>query len=109
MEDMKKEAKQTNKVRPLSDRVLIKELKEDGVETKTKSGIIIPVAVHEDRGAKKGEVMAVGPGRFEEGKRIPVSVEVGDIVLFTWGDKIIIDGEEYYIIHEPEVIATLSV
>ena len=52
--------------------------------------------------------MAVGPGRMEEGKVIPVSVEIGDNVLFQWGDKIKIDDEEYYIVKESEILAVLK-
>ncbi len=107
---MKKEEKKSKKTNiiPIADRVLIKEISELQSETKTKSGIIIPVTVGEDKGAKKGEVVAVGPGRYEEGKLIPIAVKVGDEVLFSWGDKIKIDGEEFYIIRENEIIAVVK-
>lgn len=106
---MKKEMKDNKKsVRPLGDRVLIKEYSEEALETKTKSGIIIPVTVENDRGTKRGEVIAVGPGRYEDGKNIPVSVKKGDEVLFSWGDKIKIDGVEYYIIRETEIIGVVE-
>ena len=96
-----------SKIQPLQDRVLIKENTESK-EKKTASGIIIPLSVEEDKGGKKGEVVAVGPGRMEEGKVIPVSVEIGDNVLFQWGDKIKIDDEEYYIVKESEILAVLK-
>ncbi len=97
----------TKKIRLLQDRVLIKEDLESK-EKKTSSGIIIPVTVSEDKNGKRGEVVAVGPGRLEEGKIIPLSVKVGDSVLFQWGDKVKIGDEEYYIVREPEILAIIK-
>ncbi len=102
---MAKEAK--IKLQPLADRVLIKE-DTDSKERKTSSGIIIPVTANEDKGSKKGEVVAVGPGRMEEGKLIPVSVKVGSEVLFQWGDKIKVGEDEYYIVRESEILAVIK-
>jgi chaperonin GroES len=93
-----------NKIKPLHDRVLIKEDTESK-EKKTSGGIIIPITVNEDKGSKKGEVVAVGEGRMEEGKLIKMSVKVGDEVLFQWGDKIRIGEDEYYIVRESEILA----
>lgn len=105
-----KAKKQTNKdnirIKPLHDRVLIKE-DQDTVE-QTHSGIYIPSNIKEDKGSKKGKVIAVGQGRIEDGKRIPVDVKVGDIVLFSWGDKIKSGNEEFYIVREPEIIAVIN-
>jgi chaperonin GroES len=92
---------------PLSDRVLIKEDSKHK-ENKTASGIIIPVTVNEDKGGKRGEVVAVGQGRIEDGKIVPVSVSVGDQVLFQWGDKVKINDEEYYIVKESELLAIIK-
>lgn len=97
----------SKKIRPLQDRVLIKEDSESK-EKKTSSGIIIPVTVNEDKGSKKGEIVAVGSGRVEDGKTIPVSVKEGDIVLFQWGDKIKIGEEEYYLVRESEILAIIK-
>ena len=97
----------SKKVRPLYDRVLIKESLES-VEKKTSSGIIIPITVNEDKGSKSGEVVAVGPGRTEDGKRIEISVNVGDKVLFQWGDKIKVDGDDYYMVRESEILAIIK-
>ena len=94
------------RIRPLGDRVLLRELKREGGETE--SGIIIPETVSEDRGAKKGEVVAVGPGKLEDGKVIPMTVKVGDRVLFQWGDKLTIDGEEYEMVAESSILAILK-
>jgi chaperonin GroES len=97
----------SKKVKPLGDRVLIKE-DINSKEKKTASGIIIPITVNEDKGGKKGEIVAIGEGHYEDGKLIPISVKIGDEVLFQWGDKIQIDGEEYYIVRESELLAILK-
>jgi chaperonin GroES len=105
---MKKERNASKmKVQPLADRVLIKEIPEIEGEVKTKSGIIIPPTVQEDKGAKRGTVVAVGKGRFDDGKLVPLEVSVGDTVLYQWGDKIKIDGEEYFIVRENEITAII--
>jgi chaperonin GroES len=97
----------SKKVRPLMDRVLIEE-DTDSKEKKTSSGIIIPVTVNEDKGSKKGKIVAAGAGRVEDGKMIPLSVKVGDTVLFQWGDKIKIGDEEYFIVRESEILAIIK-
>lgn len=91
---------------PIGDRILVSEMENDESK-KTDSGIYIPDSVKEDRGSKKGKVVAVGKGRFEEGKHIPVQVSVGDSILFTWGDKIIHEGKEYFLVRESEVSAII--
>ncbi|MDE1975217.1 MAG: co-chaperone GroES [Patescibacteria group bacterium] len=97
------------KIKPLADHVLVKEDAESK-EKKTLGGIIIPVTVNEDKGAKTGEVMAVGPGRTEEGELVKPSVKYGDKVLFKeWGgSKIKLDDEEYYIISESDILAIIA-
>ncbi len=97
----------TKKIKPLQDRILIREDGESK-EKKTSSGIIIPVTVNEDKGSKSGEVVAVGPGRTEDGKIIPVGVKVGETVLFQWGDKVKIGDEEFYLVKESEVLAIIK-
>jgi len=94
------------KVRPLGDRVLVRELKNAG--ERSVSGIIIPETVGEDRGAKKGEVVAMGPGKFDDGILVPMHVRVGDKVLFQWGDKLTIDGEEYEMVAESSILAVIK-
>jgi chaperonin GroES len=105
MKDITKDI--AKKVRPLQDRVLIKEDTESK-EKKTSSGIIIPVTVNEDKGSKRGEVVVVGPGRFEDGKLIQVAVKAGETVLFQWGDKIKVGDEEYYLVKESEILAVIK-
>ena len=97
----------SKKIKPLQDRILIKE-DTDSKEKKTASGIIIPVTVGEDKGSKRGEVVAVGPGRLEDGKIVPLSVAVGDHVLFQWGDKVRVGEDDYYIVREAEVLAIIK-
>lgn len=87
-------------INPLSDRVLVKEILVKDAETKTKSGIIL-LAQNEDKGTKRGEVVGIG-------KKVEVEVKIGDTVIFSWGDKIIIEGVEYFIVKETELIATIK-
>lgn len=95
------------KIRPLGDRVIIKEDNESKEET-TASGIIIPITAQEDKGGKRGKVVAVGAGRYDDGVLVPVALEAGDRVLFQWGDKINVDGEEYFIVRESEIMAVIN-
>lgn len=94
------------KVNPLGDKVLVHELKQEG--ERSVSGIIIPETVGEDRGAKKGEVIAVGPGKYDDGVLIPMGVKVGDKVLFQWGDKLTVDGVEYEMVAESSILAVIK-
>ncbi|MEK7567747.1 MAG: co-chaperone GroES [Patescibacteria group bacterium] len=106
----KNKAKKENKKVPialLGDRVLIKELGSEEMFKTSASGIIIPDS-GKDEGGKRGKVISVGPGKHEEGKLIPVFVKVGQTVLYTWGDKIKVSGEEYVIVRESEIIAVLN-
>ncbi len=97
----------SKKIKPLHDRVLIRENIDDK-EKKTLSGIIIPVTANSDKNGKRGEVVAVGPGRLEDGKIVELSLKVGDKVIFQWGDVVSIDGDEYYLVRESEVLAVIK-
>lgn len=97
----------SKKIKPLQDRVLIREHIDDK-EKKTSSGIIIPVGAGEDKNGKRGEVVAVGPGKIEEGKLVKPTVIVGEKVIFQWGDKVSVDGEEYYLVRESEILAIIK-
>ena len=93
------------KFRPLHDRVVVKRV---DAESKTASGIIIPDTAKEK--PSEGEVVAVGPGgRDEAGKLIPIDVKAGDRVLFgKWsGTEVKIDGIEYLIMKESDVMGVL--
>ena len=94
------------KFRPLHDRVLVKRVEE---EAKTKGGIIIPDTAKEK--PMQGEVLAVGPGaRNEDGDLVPMSVQVGDRVLFgKWsGTEVKLDGEEVLIMKESDLLGVLE-
>lgn len=104
----KKESKKGAKVSPLGDRVLIKELDAKDTERKTASGIIIPETVSDDKGAKQGTVVAVGAGRYDDGELIPMTVKVGDKVIYQWGDLIKIDGEEYSVVSESNILGIVN-
>ena len=97
----------SKKIKPLGDRILIRENKENK-EKKTASGIIIPITVDEDKGSKQGEVIAIGNGKYEDGNLVPISVKGGDEVLFQWGDKVIVHGEEFYLVKETELLAVIK-
>jgi len=90
---------------PLHDRVLVKRIEEK--ET-VKGGIIIPDSAKEK--PQEGEVIAVGAGKREKGELIPLDVKPGDRVLFGkyGGTEIKLDGEEYLILREEEILAKLS-
>ena len=92
--------------RPLHDRVLVQPL--DG-EEKTAGGIIIPDTAKEK--PSEGKIIAVGPGaKTEDGKIIPMEVKVGDLVLFgKWsGTEVKIDGVEYSIMKESDIMGIMS-
>ena len=94
------------KFRPLHDRVVVRRVEED---TKTKGGIIIPDTAQEK--PMQGEVIAVGPGgRDENGKLIPIDVKVGETILFgKWsGNEVKIDGVEYLIMKESDIMGVIE-
>lgn len=87
--------------KPLADRVLIKVVES---EEKTKSGIVIPDTAKEK--PEKGKVLAVGPGKLDNGQRIAPEVKVGDIVFFAKyaGTTIKVDGEECTVLKESDIL-----
>ena len=94
------------KIKPLADRLVVERLEQ---EEKTSGGIIIPDTAKEK--PKQGKVLAVGPGaKDENGKRITVDVQAGDIVLFTqWaGNEIKLDGKDYLVLKESDVIGIIE-
>ena len=93
------------KLRPLADRVIVKRLEN---ETKTASGIVLPENAAEK--PDQGEVLAVGHGRFEEGKQVPMNVKVGDRVLFGKysGQTVKVDGEELLVMKEDDLFAVVD-
>jgi chaperonin GroES len=94
------------KVRPLHDRILVHRLEEGEQRV---GGIIIPDTAKEK--PQQGKVVAVGNGKVkDDGKRVPLDVKQGDTILFGKysGQEIKIDGEEYLILREDEVLAILE-
>ena len=100
--------------RPLSNHLFLEPLEE---EKMTKSGIVLPETAEKERPVK-GKVVAVGPGKVKDGpstgsgqaKRIPLEVKRGDVVLFTkYGpNEIKIDGKEYLIAKEEDILAIIK-
>ena len=94
------------KLRPLQDRILVQRVAE---ETKTKGGIIIPDTAKEK--PIEGEVVSAGPGKVSaDGKLIPMEVKVGDKILFGryGGTDVKIEGEEYLIMREDDVLGVIE-
>jgi len=93
------------KFKPLKDRVLVKYSEEP---EKSSGGLYIPDTAKEK--PQKGEVIAVGPGKSENGKTYPMDVKVGDVVLFEKysGSKINIEEQEYLIIKEDDILGIVE-
>jgi chaperonin GroES len=97
-------------ITPLADRVLVEGLSEEEKIKKTKAGIVIPDTVDKEK-TDRGRVVAVGPGKMaDSGKRIPVSVKKGQLVIFSEfsAEKIKVEDKEYYLISEPNILAILE-
>src|SRR5258705_6815067 len=95
----------STKVSPLADRVVIKAVEET---EQMRGGLYIPDTAKEK--PQQGEIVAVGPGRFDEGKRVPMDVKVGDKVLYGKysGTEVTIDGEQLLILRESDVLAVIG-
>ena len=93
------------KIRPLHDRVIVKRLEE---EEKTKGGIIIPETAKEK--PQEGRVIAVGPGKRDDGKLVPPDVKEGDKILFGKysGTEVKLDGEEHLIMREEDILGIIE-
>ncbi len=92
-------------LKPIGDKILVRPIDSEGL---TKSGIVLPDTAKEK--PQEGEVLAVGSGKLEDGKRIPLEVKKGDRVIFAkyGGDEIKLNGEELKIISESDVLAILE-
>ena len=93
------------KIRPLHDRVIVKRIEE---EEKTKGGLFIPDTAKEK--PQEGRVIAVGPGKQDDGKVIPLGVKAGDKILFGKysGTEIKLDGEEHLIMKEDDILGVIE-
>jgi chaperonin GroES len=89
-------------LKPLEDRIVVKP--GEG-EERTASGLVIPDTAKEK--PQEGEVIAVGPGRFEDGTRVPLDVSVGDTVIYSkyGGTEVKLGGEDYLILSARDVLA----
>jgi chaperonin GroES len=92
-------------IKPLEDRILVKSV---DAEQTTASGLVIPDTAKEK--PQEGEVLAVGPGRFEDGQRLPLDIKVGDKVIYSkyGGTEVKYNGEEYLILSSRDVLAVLE-
>ena len=93
-------------LRPLGDRIVVKP--QDEEESRTASGLVIPDTAKEK--PQLGEVLAVGPGEFKDGERVPVDVSVGDVVFYSkyGGTEVKHDGEDLLILSSRDVLAILG-
>lgn len=89
-------------IKPLADRVVVKVLTQEEV---TSGGIVLPDTAKEK--PQEGEVVAVGPGKYEDGKLVPMTVKVGEKVIFSkyGGTEVKVDGVEYLILRESDILA----
>jgi len=93
------------KIRPLHDRVIVRRLEE---QEKTKGGIIIPESAKET--PAEGKVVAVGPGKKEDGKVEPMGVKVNDVIIFSKyaGTEIKVEGEDLLIMREEDILGVVE-
>jgi chaperonin GroES len=91
---------------PLGDRIVVKP--QDEQEVRTNSGLVIPDTAKEK--PQLGEVLAVGPGEFKDGERIPVDVNVGDVVFYSkyGGTEVKHNGQDLLILSSRDVLAILG-
>ena len=95
-------------IKPLNDRVVIKRDIQES-ETKLASGIYIASNDKESTPKKQGVVVAVGPGsKKDDGSFNPIPVKEGDRVIFSWGDTVTVDSEEYEIVREDNILAIIN-
>ncbi len=93
-------------LKPLGDRIVVKP--QDDQESTTASGLVSPDTAKEK--PQLGEVLAVGPGEFKDGDRVPVDVNVGDVVFYSkyGGTEVKHNGEDYLILSSRDVLAVLG-
>ncbi len=106
---METNSKTEHGIRPLGDRVVVRPLTEEEAGGTSPAGIIIPETVSKEK-PEQGVVVAVGPGRYDDGDRVPVDVTEGDRVVFSkFGhDEVKVGGNDYYIVSESGLLAVIS-
>jgi chaperonin GroES len=89
-------------LKPLGDRIVVQSIEQEEV---TASGILLPDTAREK--PQRGRVLAVGSGRYEDGKRIPLDIAEGDEVIYSkyGGTEVKLDGVDYLILRESDVLA----
>ncbi len=92
-------------IKPLEDRIVVQA---SDAESTTASGLVIPDTAKEK--PQEGTVLAVGPGRFEDGARVPLDVKIGDKVLYSkyGGTEVKYSGEEYLVLSARDVLAVIE-
>ena len=92
-------------VSPLADRVVVRSLENN---EQTRGGLFIPDTAKEK--PQQGEIVAAGPGRYDDGQRVPMEVKAGDKILFGKysGSEVVVDGETLLILRESDVLAILT-
>ena len=92
-------------IKPLEDRIVVQA---NAAEQKTASGLVIPDTAQEK--PQEGTVIAVGPGRFDDGVRTPMDVKVGDVVLYSkyGGTEVKYNNEEYLVLSARDVLAIIE-
>ncbi len=101
---------ESTKIKPFGDRILVRPFTEAEVRGESKSfGIILPDSMTKEKAAQ-GKVLAVGEGKYEEGRLIPMRVKVGDTIVFSkYGyDEVEQGGEEFYLVKEESVLAIIK-
>lgn len=99
-------AKNALKIRPLSDRIVVEPQE---LETKTAGGIVIPDTADKDK-PMQGKVLAIGDGKWYDGKKQPLQVKVGERILFGKyaGTNIKLDDKEYLVMREEDVMGVIE-
>jgi len=92
-------------LKPLGDRVVVEPSES---EEKTPSGIVLPDTAKEK--PQEGKIVAVGPGKVQDGKKVPLEVKVGDKVIYSkyGGTEVKVNGTEYLILREEDILATVA-
>jgi chaperonin GroES len=95
----------STKVTPLSDRVVVRAMEET---EQMRGGLFIPDTAKEK--PQQGEIISVGPGKYEDGKLVPMTVKVGDKVLYGKysGTEVTLDNEQFLILRESDVLAVIG-
>ena len=110
---MKKTPKTTAQIKPYGDRVLVRPFTEEALRrargAKPSYEIILPDTVTKEKSAQ-GKVLAVGEGKWVDGKLVPMRIRVGETVIFSkYGyDEVLQDGEELYLLKEDNILAVLK-